>query len=251
MVSEAHHVHFTRARAGSRACCTPEVVKARLYLPEDARVKHVYEENASDRSRDLRWHGYINLSVTDINVRMFEFVHERSIPCDKWVILGFDPDRSSVTPGGCVLHHEQRLRPRIPLRRSLEDSSRCSPRESHGATIGSVQAPATFERRNQTTDPQAEVLYPFELSLDHLGTVTVADEDTYETVQGGPLLLPPRSRSRHQPGGIPMTTTTQTSEAQARGTLRRQRTRPPRHYGPDTPSCGQPTETHSGLSASS
>ena len=35
----------------------------------------------------------------------------------------------------------------------------------------------------QTTDPQAEVLYPFELSLKHLHTVTVADDDTYEAVE--------------------------------------------------------------------
>ena len=37
---------------------------------------------------------------------------------------------------------------------------------------------------NQTTDPQAEVLYPSALSLDHLHTITVGDEDTYVTVVG-------------------------------------------------------------------
>ncbi len=33
-----------------------------------------------------------------------------------------------------------------------------------------------------TTDPQAEVLYPFELPLTHLHQITVGDDDGYEAV---------------------------------------------------------------------
>ena len=170
--------HFTRA-GGLKGILHTEVVKARRDLPEDARVKHVYEENASDRSRDLLWHGYINLSVTDINVRMFEF-SMREHPCDKWVILGFGPEILgdsgivfSTTNNAYEVAYrcagprgfEQMFAPRVPWGHFGSTKNRYG------------RAP------NQTTDPQAEVLYPFELTLDHLHTITVDNEDNYETVQ--------------------------------------------------------------------
>lgn len=171
-------VHFTRT-SGLTGMLYTLMVLPRSRLPEDARVKHVYEENAADRSRDLAWHDYINLSVTDINVRMFEF-SKREHPGDEWLILVFDPEilgdpgvvfsttnnayevaRRHVGPRG----FEQMFTPRVAWGRYG------SVRNRHGRA------------RNQTTDLQAEVLYPHELALDHLHTVIVADEDTYETVQ--------------------------------------------------------------------
>jgi hypothetical protein len=62
-------VHFTRTSA-LKGILGSGVVKARRDLPDDARVKHVYRDNAADRSRDLAWHGYINLSVS-ANREMF------------------------------------------------------------------------------------------------------------------------------------------------------------------------------------
>ncbi len=65
-------VHFTRIR-GLKGILYTSAIKARRYLPHDERISFVYEENAPDRSRDLPWHGYINLSVTEINKRVFKF----------------------------------------------------------------------------------------------------------------------------------------------------------------------------------
>ena len=45
-----------------------------------------------------------------------------------------------------------------------------------------VEHPRDRRAPDQTTDPQAEVLYPFELSLDHLHTVTVRDGETHDAV---------------------------------------------------------------------
>ena len=47
---------------------------------------------------------------------------------------------------------------------------------------GSVRIRSDHEP-HETTDPQAEVLYPFKLSLKHLHTVTVADDDAYDAVE--------------------------------------------------------------------
>lgn len=171
-------VHFTRT-SGFKGMLYTSVVKARIDLPDDARVRHVYQENTPDRSRDLRWHGYVNLSVTDINVRMFEFSKEQH-PCDKWVILGFDPQILG-DPGVvfCTTNNAYDVAYRCAGPRGFEQMF--APRVPWGH-YGSV-CTRYSRARNQTTDPQAEVLYPFELSLDHLRSVTVTDEDTYETVK--------------------------------------------------------------------
>ena len=66
-------------------------------------------------------------------------------------------------------------------------------------SVGSLRETSTSVTTyepNQTTDPQAEVLYPFELSLDHLHTITAGDEETYEAVlwlSGPPSLTVPMS----------------------------------------------------------
>lgn len=170
-------VHFTRT-SGLKGMLYTSVVMARSLLPEDARVKHVYEENAADRSRDLAWHDYINLSVTDINVRMFEF-SKREHPYDEWLILAFDPEILG-DPG--VLFSTTNNAHKVVRRhagpRGFEEMF--TPRVPWGQ-YGSVSN-RYGRARNQTTDPQAEVLYPYELALDHLHTVIVADEDTYEPV---------------------------------------------------------------------
>lgn len=65
---------------------------------------------------------------------------------------------------------------------------------------GSVST-RTAQQRNQTTDPQAEILYPFALSLDHLHTITVSDDATYDTVAS--TLFNLRSELPHDPRIIP------------------------------------------------
>lgn len=171
-------VHFTRT-SGLKGIMSTSVVRARRDLPRDARVKYVYQKNASNRSRDLPWHGYVNLSVTEMNRDLFLY-SKGWHPDEEWVILEFGPQilgdpgvvfcttnnayegvvRRCAGPRG----FEQMFALRVPWGR-----------------YGSVRD-RSDRARNQTTDPQAEVLYPFELSLEHLHTITVADEDTYEIV---------------------------------------------------------------------
>ncbi len=171
-------VHFTRIR-GLVGVMDSRAVKARRFLPEEARLKYVYEENAPDRSRDSPWHGYVNMSVTDINFHMFE----RSKgwhPDDQWVILDFaptflgDPGVVFATTNNAytdVIHRctglrgfEQMFAARVPW-----------------GYYGYVSTRG--ERRlNQTTNPQAEVLYPVQLALDHLRRIIAGDEETYERV---------------------------------------------------------------------
>ena len=172
-------VHFTRTR-GLKGILYASVVRARRDLPQDDRVKHVYEENAPDRSRDLLWHGYINLSVTEINMRMFNYSKQLH-PDDEWVILEFGPE--ILADSGvvfCTTNNAYEVAYRCAGPRGFEQMF--APRVPWGH-YGDV-CNRSGRAPDQTTDPQAEVLYPFELSLDHLHTITVRDEDTYETANG-------------------------------------------------------------------
>lgn len=171
-------VHFTRT-SGLTGILFGSAVKSRRYLPEDERLKYVYEENAPNRSRDEEWHGYVSLSVTDINMRMYKY-SVREHPQDQWVILEFDPDILG-DPGVvfCTSNNAYEVTHRCRGIRGFEQMFASSvPWGHYGATSSrSGRAP------NQPTNPQAEVLYPCELGLDRLDMITVPDTATYDTVQ--------------------------------------------------------------------
>ncbi len=178
-------VHFTRV-PGLVGVLASSAVKARRSLPEQARLKYVYEENAPDRSRDVLWHDYINLSVTAINRRMFQF-SERQHPGDHWVILEFDPEILG-DPGVvfCTTNNAYEVAHRCGGLRGFEQMFAEKVPWGH---YGCVCFRYGY-KSNRTTDPQAEVLYPFELPLDHLHTITVRDEETYEAVVAAKSTFP-------------------------------------------------------------
>ncbi len=65
-------VHFTTV-SGLLGILASGAVKNRQDLPVDELVQYVYEPNAVDRHLDRRWHAYVNLSVTAINLRMYNY----------------------------------------------------------------------------------------------------------------------------------------------------------------------------------
>ena len=171
-------VHFTRI-GGLKGILASATVKARRYLSQDERLKYVAEENAPDRSRDSRWHGYVNMSVSGINVHMFKR-SKRWHPDDQWVILEFAPEflgdpgvvfSTTNNAYSEVVHRcaglagfEQMFAPRVPW--------------------GYYDCVHTRRHRHshETTDPQAEVLYPVELGLEHLRRIIAGDEHTLDRV---------------------------------------------------------------------
>lgn len=171
-------VHFTRTD-GLKGILYGSAVKARRDLPEDERLRYVYEENAPDRSRDEEWHGYVHLSVTDINMRLFRFSQEQH-PDEEWVILEFDPEILG-DPGVVFCTSNNAYEATFRCRGMRGFKQLFAPYVPWGH-YGSVSTRAGRVPR-QPTDPQAEVLYPCELALHHLQTLTVPDNATYDTVQ--------------------------------------------------------------------
>lgn len=171
-------VHFTRT-TGLKGIVHSRAVRARRDLPENQQLKYVYAENAADRSRDLVWHGYVNLSITAINSRMFAFSKEQH-PNDEWVILNFDPEILS-DPGVIFCTTNNVYEDVIHRARGIGGFEQMFADRVPWGYYGSAHG-RWARSDNETTCPQAEVLYPFELRLDHLDAVTVGDEDSYETV---------------------------------------------------------------------
>ena len=186
-------VHFTR-RTGLVGILASSAVKNRRDLPEDSRVKHVYEANAVDRRLDQLWHDYINLSVTNINLHMFSFSrHEH--PEDDWVILEFS--RKILGDPGVVFCTTNNIYPAAHRCRGLRGFEQMFADDVPGrygrTTTRSGRSP------RHTTDLQAEVLYPFKLSLEHLHTITVPDDDIYEAVDAALTHFPPEPKIKLDP----------------------------------------------------
>ena len=146
--------------------------------PAQFAVQYVYEPNAVDRHLDARWHAYVNLSVTAINLRMFDYSC-REHPDAEWVILGFGPQ--ILGDPGVVFCTTNNIYPDAERRRGLrgfEDLFAPSVAGRYGVPTRRSDHPPC-----RTTDPQAEVLYPFELPLEHLHKITVRDDgEAYDAV---------------------------------------------------------------------
>ena len=169
-------VHFTRI-PGLVGILDSSAIKARNLLPEDARLRHVYEANAADRHRDQIWHDYVNLSVSAINLHMFDF-SKRQHPGEAWVILEFS--RAILGDPGVVFCTTNNIYTGAHRCRGLQGFEQLFasdvPRWHKNRMVRRNRQPY------ETTDPQAEVLYPFELSLEHLHSVTVPDDDQEDAV---------------------------------------------------------------------
>jgi len=190
-------VHFTRI-PGLVGILASSAVKARGDLMRDTRLQYVAEENAPDRSRDVLWHDYINMSVTSINRRMFQF-SERQHPDAQWVILEFGPEILG-DPGVvfCTTNNAYEVAHRCG---GLQGFEQMFAERVPWGHYGDVHFRFAYEP-DRTTDPQAEVLYPFELSLDHLHTVTVRDEETYEAIIAAKATFPHPSEIAELPGAF-------------------------------------------------
>ena len=180
-------VHFTTL-GGLKGILASCAVKSRKDLPTDETVKYVYEPNAVDRNLDRLWHDYVNLSVTAINRRMFNF-SAREHRDTEWVILEFGPE--ILGDGGVVFSTTNNIYPAAHRCRGLRGFE-----QMFAASVpGRYGSPTTRGDHgpHETTDPQAEVLYPFELPLEHLHRVTVPDDDVKDAVKAV------RSHFRHKP----------------------------------------------------
>jgi hypothetical protein len=174
-------LHFTTNR-GAVGILFSGAIKSRVLLTPDKYLEHVYSPNAPDRSRDSEWHGYVNLSVSRINDWMFDKSEEWHVTDEvSWVAFVFsevilaDPGVVFVTTNNAypTCHRaegrtgfEQMFADRVPW-----------------GYYGSV-ATRRGAADHHPTHRQAEVLYPGELSLDHLIRIDAQVETGLDDLNG-------------------------------------------------------------------
>ena len=187
-------VHFTTS-SGAVGVLASGAVKSRKRLPKDKYLEHIYRPNAIIR-KDAEWLDYVNLSIERINDWMFQ-TSERwhAAEGNPWVVLSFHPS---------ILAH-----PGVVFTTTNNIYLTCRRAEGlHGfnqmfadAISGRYQRLHNREGKLDawSTDRQAEVLYPGELSCNHLQRIEVQMEETLDTIQGVLAALGLSVEVRHAP----------------------------------------------------
>lgn len=185
-------LHFTTSN-GFIGSVTTGSVLSHARLPSERRLAHILQMNCKDRSRDVDWHDYVNLSISRINGTFFSIARDRWHAAKDiyWCILSFDP---------CIAEHPGVLF--STTNNAYPYTVRAPDLDGFEALFGpkvrQFAAKWVFRSRetpaNQTTCLQAELLYPQAVSLEHLRKVyfpsgEIADEAAAQLGVCAPNLL--------------------------------------------------------------
>lgn len=173
-------VHFTTIH-GAVGILASRLLKSRKRLPRDKYLEHVYRPNAKCRSGDAAWLDYVNLSISRINDWMFD-TSERWHIADgvSWVVLSFTVE--ILGHPGVVFTTTNNIYPACRRGEGVEGFNRLF----DDVVLGRYSARHTRAGLPEsfTTDRQAEVLYPSELSIDFLQRIDVQVAEAADDVEG-------------------------------------------------------------------
>jgi len=174
-------LHFT-TNQGLTGILASKAVKPRKRLPQDKLLEHICIYNCPDRSRDMEWHDYVNLSITSVNLRLLGISRDKWHPGPDiwWCILCFSP--TILAHPGVYFTTTNNAYPGVRRAQGAQGL------ENMFADRIVWWRGHVVERRpstpaNQPTYYQAEVLYPGELSVEHLEHVYVDNEDDASSVE--------------------------------------------------------------------
>ena len=172
-------VHFTTL-TGSVGILATSAVKSRSRLGKESYLQYVYRPNVELR-KDEGWLDYVNLSIERINDWMYDSSARWHADQDNpWVLLSFTP-RILAHPG-VVFTTTNNIYPACRRAEGLAGFNQLFAAQVHGR-YGKLH-----DRRGKLpqwpTDRQAEVLYPMELSCEHLQCIYAQNEDGVEGLEG-------------------------------------------------------------------
>lgn len=172
-------VHFTTL-SGAVGVLATKAVKSRFRLREEEYLEHVYNPNTPSR-KDQAWLDYVNLSIGRINDWIFGSSNRwHAAKNNPWVVLSFYP-RILGHPG-VVFTTTNNIYPSCRRAEGLAGFS-----QMFADTVRGRYNTLNDRRDKQSdwpTDRQAEVLYPGELSCEHLQCIDVQKEETYDSIHG-------------------------------------------------------------------
>lgn len=190
-ISEILHFSTNRGLLGALAT---KYILSRPLLSEENYLRHVLQLNSSERpeecdsfDKEQDWLRYVNLSISEINRRFLNV--SRSWHNDKdvwWCILSFDP--LIVTHEGVYFATTNNSYDQCRRAQGEQGLDNLFSENIGRKRIGASGKPWSVRRAGRhsslPTCEQAEVLYYEKLSLDHLRTIYVDDEQHLDTVVG-------------------------------------------------------------------
>jgi hypothetical protein len=175
-------MHFT-TNYGALGILATGVVLSRDRLDKEKYIEHIYTLNCSDRRKDSAWTDYVNLSISRVNGRMLGVSNRWHATQDLWwAVLAFDvslladPDVHFVTTNNTYTNCLKRGTGVEGLRALFARSVEWGWQGSHMTRYPGM--PDTW-----TTDPQAEVLYPGQVSIERLRAVYIRREEHADTIR--------------------------------------------------------------------
>jgi hypothetical protein len=173
-------LHFTTSR-GVVGILADDAVHSRDHLNEENYLDNIKVLNSPSRSRDAAWTDYVNLSITEINDRMFGSSQGWHTEDDIWwAVLAFDieilghPGVQFTTTNNAYANAV-----RGPGLAGLQ--ALFAPAVPWG-TFGSVDKRHSGTRPECPTQNQAEVLYPKSVSLEYLRAIYVAEDENCDKI---------------------------------------------------------------------
>lgn len=175
-------LHFT-TNQGVLGVLATKTLKARARLNNDALLSNIVQLNAPDRSRDADWHDYVNLSISKINENFYNISSGKwhSNKDFWWCILDFLPE--IIDHDGVQFASTNNMYSGVVRRAGSTGLDALFAPKIKQWNSSIVTRPATLNPRF-TTCPQAEVLYPGEISTDFLQAIYVSTEAVEEELAG-------------------------------------------------------------------
>jgi len=175
-------LHFTTNR-GLVGALALAALKPRKRLPRETYLEFIYKPNCADRSRDVAWHDYVNLSITRINARLFGISSEnwhRDIN-GWWCVLSFTPD--ILTHEGVIFTTTNNMYTGVQRDSGTQGlEALFAPRIVQW--YGTVVTRSADAKSCEPTCIQAEVLYPGDLSVSYLQRIYVRDPENVDPIHG-------------------------------------------------------------------
>lgn len=195
-------LHFTTHR-GVTGIVAKQKILSRQRLPKEEYLEHVFLYSCRDRGRDAAWWDYVNLSLSQVNDYLM------GIAAGKW--------HAHRQGWWCIIA----LSPEILLHDGVyfattNNAYTCVQRGAGLDAFEALFAPVVrrFDNRvvyrpalappGYPTCPQAEVLYPGEVSLGHALHVYVPSDDVAAKFESLSAVLPQKLPCKVNPDMFPM-----------------------------------------------
>lgn len=168
-------VHFT-TNSGLTGILASRCIQSRARLREDQFLEHIVFYNCENRNRDEEWLDYINMSITTVNMRLFDISRGNwhSGMDGWWCILSFSPE--ILMHPGVFFATTNNIYTGVRRKMGAEGLNDLFANEIERWS-GKVVVRQHDLPLNQPTCSQAEVLYPGQLSTDYLRHVYFENED--------------------------------------------------------------------------